>query len=93
MKVNLTIVYTAGSKNISLGHQTRFHSPKEQGKMKWLERRRDESKGNEMSEIATRLLTSMGILYGHIFHDEFPKNLKKYVVCIILILQKCQRKL
>jgi len=45
MKVNLTIVYTAGSKNISLGHQTRFHSPKEQGKMKWLERRRDESKG------------------------------------------------
>ena len=43
MKVNLTIVYTAGSKNISLGHQTRFHSPKEQGKMKWLERRRDEN--------------------------------------------------
>ena len=50
-------------------------------------------KGNEMSEIATRLLTSMGILYGHISHDEFPKHLKKYVVCIILILQKCQRKL
>lgn len=37
MKVNVTIVYTTGSKNISLGQQTKFHSPKEQGKMKWLE--------------------------------------------------------
>lgn len=46
-----------------------------------------------MSEISTRFLTSMGVLYGHIFHDEFPKNLKKYIVFIILILQKCQRKL
>lgn len=51
------------------------------------------ARGNEMSEIATRFLTSMGILYSHIFHDELPKNLKKYVVCTILILQKCQRKL
>ena len=51
------------------------------------------ARGNEMSETATRFLTSTGILYGHIFHDEFLKNLKKYTVFIILILQKCQRKL
>lgn len=51
------------------------------------------ARGNEMSETATRFLTSTGILYGHIFHDEFPKNLKKYTVFIILILHRCQRKL
>ena len=44
------------------------------------------ARGNEMSETATRFLTSTGILYGHIFHDEFLKNLKRYTVFIILIL-------
>lgn len=86
-------LYTTGSVNLSLGQKTRVSFTKRAGEDEVVGEGGIKARGNEMSEISTRFLTSMGILYGHIFHDEFPKNLKKYIVFIILILQKCQRKL
>lgn len=46
-----------------------------------------EARRSGFIKAPTKFLTSTGIIYGHIIQNEFPKNLKKYIIFIILILQ------